>query len=110
VLSPTEWVRVVNCLIALVCLVLLFRKFARHRGRWSARTIDFWWVLVIWSASAIYAGVEQLLGWETNLRVITSAMALMATLRVLLRTNEADKPTFSKEWWDAPTEQKEGKG
>jgi len=89
--------RFVNIGISLVCGGLLLRKSYLYWPGYQSRTKDFWWVLFCWTMVIFLGTTEVLLDWDTQFRVLFTTFALLLTVKVLLRTNEIEKPTFTDE-------------
>lgn len=91
-------IRALNITLAVACLVGLGYKMARHWSKYQTRTKDFWWVLTSWMCAVIFGTMEQLLGWETNIRVFFTLFAMVLTARVIFQKNEVARPTVTKEF------------
>lgn len=90
-------VRLVNVGLAVISIALLIRKGVLYWTWYHSRTKDFWWVLLCWSMVVVLGSLEVLLKWHTQYRVLFTLFALLLTIKVMLRPNEVEKPTFTKE-------------
>ena len=87
--------RIINIILNLLILALLVRKYKLHWHRYQTRTKDFWWVMFLWSVVVVYGTFEQLMGWHTNIRIVLTMLASLVAIKLLLKPNEADQPTFT---------------
>lgn len=53
-----DWWRAVNAVIAAMCLYMLARRWrVRHLG-WTAKKLDGWYALCLWSFTALVSSIE----------------------------------------------------
>lgn len=92
-----DYVRMLNIILALVCIVMLVRKYIKHWDRYQVKTKDYWWVLMSWSLAVLFTSIEVLLELDTQIRVFFTCFSMILMIKVLIKPNEVDHPTFTKE-------------
>ena len=93
-----EIVRSGSIFLSLVCIGLLLRKYFKYWDQYQTGTKDFWWVLFCWCSAIVLGSIEVLLGWDTQFRSLFIFFAVALTLKLLLKPNEFENPTFTNEF------------
>ena len=80
-----------------------FRKYAHFGGR-ATRAEFWWWVLFIVLGSAVFAGIDSLIGWDSPLATLFTLATLLPTLAVTARRlHDIGKTGWWQLGWNAIT-------
>lgn len=84
-----DLVRVTVICMAVVCLVVLGRRFGKQGADYNTKTRDLWFVIVLWSLTAVVLAFEGMIeDRPLEPRLIFYTLATSITLKALLNKSD----------------------
>lgn len=81
-----DYWRLINLLVAAVCVFLLGRRFAKNGVNWNTKTRDYWYALVMWCVAGFAISLEGIVrDSPLGARLVFTTAAVLVTLKGLTR-------------------------
>lgn len=78
-------IRVVDAVMALLCLFLLSKRFGQNGNEWNTKTKDYWFAIVLWCLTSVVLAIEGVYeDRPLEPRLVFYVMATAVTLKGLL--------------------------
>lgn len=82
-------IRVISLGMAIVCLTLLGKRFAKSRDQYNTKTRDYWYATVLWCVASVALALEGMYeDRPMEPRLIFYTLATAVTLKGLLSKSD----------------------